>query len=230
MSTFSVVILTAAPSAGMDPGSAFVKVDGRECLLKSVELFLNRDPIKQIQLVVLPAALEESKRKFGPHFAFSGVKLLPGGPTWLDQLAAATEKVSPECSHVIIHDAARPIVAFNDIDALIDEAQKHVVVALATPMRSSLAKIDETGEILSIESPQRFMQVVTPWAIKREKFVDLAKAKREPSPSEVHLLKGSHLNMRVNSAGDAILAKAMIGMLPKPKMRAADNPFEEAQW
>jgi hypothetical protein len=74
------------------------------------------------------------------------------------------------------------------------------------------------------------MQLVTPWAIKREKFVELAKAKSQPQPGEVHLLKGSPLNMRVNSAADANLAKAMIGMLPKPKMRVADNPFEEAQW
>jgi len=30
--------------------------------------------------------------------------------------------------------------------------------------------------------------------------------------------------------GDAGIAKAMLAMLPKPKMKAMSNPFEEAQW
>jgi hypothetical protein len=80
MPKFSVLLLTAPAGPGLDPGGAIVKVDGRESLLRSVELFLNRDNISQIQLAVLPAAMEEFKRKFGGHLGFSGVKLVPGGP------------------------------------------------------------------------------------------------------------------------------------------------------
>ena len=48
--TFSVVIVTAAPAGqAAEAGGAFVKIDGREALLNSVELFLNRDNVKQIQ-------------------------------------------------------------------------------------------------------------------------------------------------------------------------------------
>jgi hypothetical protein len=66
--------------------------------------------------------------------------------------------------------------------------------------------------------------------MEREKFLELAKAKKEPEAGDIFLLKGSALNVRVGSAADAGLVKAMINMLPKPKIRAADNPFEEAQW
>ncbi len=230
MPKFSVVLLTVPAGAGLDPGGATVKVDGRECLLRSVELFLNRDNISQIQLAVLPAAIEESKRKFGGHLGFSGVKLVPGGPTWLDQLAAAGEKLSAECSHVIIHDAARPAVAYSDIDALIAESEKHPIVALATQLKATIAQLDDSGKPLSLNPPQKFMQVVTPWSMKRDKFLEIAKTKKDPAPADIHLLRGSNLNIRVNGSSDAALAKVMIGMLPKPKMRAAENPFEEAQW
>src|SRR4051794_6426916 len=77
MSTFSVLILTAAPPGQSgEAGGAYTKIDGRESLLRSVELFLNRDNVKQIQLVVDADALEEAKRKYGPHLSFAGVKLL----------------------------------------------------------------------------------------------------------------------------------------------------------
>src|SRR6266516_4237286 len=126
MATFSVLLLTAPPAGGnAEAGGPFVKIDAREVLLKSSELFLNRENVKQIQIVFLPENLEEAKRKYAPHLSFSGVKVLSGGPKWIDQIAAAAGKISPECTHVIIHDAARPAVAYADIDALMEMAEKN---------------------------------------------------------------------------------------------------------
>ena len=40
--TFSVLLVTAAPPGhGSESGGAFVKIDGRESLLRCAELFLN---------------------------------------------------------------------------------------------------------------------------------------------------------------------------------------------
>ena len=58
MATFSVLLLTAPPAGGnAEAGGPFVKIDGRESLLKASELFLNRDNVKQIQIVFLPENL-----------------------------------------------------------------------------------------------------------------------------------------------------------------------------
>src|SRR5439155_9277966 len=133
MATFSVIVLTAPPPGqAAEAGGPFVKVDGRESLLRAVELFLNRDNITQVQLVFTPDMLEEGKRKYGGHLSFSGVKVVGAGPKWIDQLIAAAEKLSAEATHVIVHDAARPAVAYSDIDAILEAAEKHPAVALAT--------------------------------------------------------------------------------------------------
>src|SRR5579864_7949453 len=102
MANFSVAILTAAPRGqAVEAGGAYVKIDGREALLRSVELFLNREPIKQIQVVVMADYLEEAKRKYGTHLSFSGVKLVSGGPRWSDQIATAAQTLSADATHVI---------------------------------------------------------------------------------------------------------------------------------
>ena len=36
------------------------------------------------------------------------LKLLSGGPRWMDQIKAAKDKVAADASHVIVHDAAQP--------------------------------------------------------------------------------------------------------------------------
>jgi 2-C-methyl-D-erythritol 4-phosphate cytidylyltransferase len=232
MPTFSVLLLTAPPP-GIDKSSgngAFTKVDGRESLLKAAELFLNRDPVKQIQVVIAADQIEEAKRKYGGHFGFSGIKLVTGGPRWIDQIAAAKEKIAADATHVIVHDAARPAVAFSDIDALLAAAEKATVAALATPLRAGLVETDEGGNPIGLVSPERYQQLVTPIAYSRKAFDEMAASKTEPHASVYTLVKGLASNIRLYGAGDVGLVSAMIKLLPKPKVKAPDSPFDEAQW
>ena len=231
MAVFSVLVLTAAPPGqAAEAGGPYVKIDGREALLRSVELFLNRENVKQIQLAVLDDQLDEAKRKYGPHLGFSGVKLLGGGPKWLDQCAAGAKTLSPDCTHVIIHDAARPGVPYSDIEAIMEAAGKHEAVALASPVRSTLVEVDEGGNPVAYHLPQRYMHLLTPQAFSRAKFLEMAESGREVHASQATLVKGSPLNVRLGGGGDAGLAKAMINLLPKAKVKPPNSPFEEAQW
>jgi 2-C-methyl-D-erythritol 4-phosphate cytidylyltransferase len=231
MAAFSVVVLTAAPpTQASEAGGAYVKIDGREALLRSVELFLNRDNVKQIQLVVDPDDLDEAKRRYGAHLGFSGVKLLSAGPRWMDQVAAAGQTIAAECTHVILHDAARPAVPFSDIDALMECAETRPAVALASAVRSTLVEVDEGGNPLGYHFPSRFMHLLTPQAFSKEKFQQMASSGHEVHASEATLLKGSPLNVRIGSSAEERIVKAMLNMLPKPKIKAPSSPFEEAQW
>jgi 2-C-methyl-D-erythritol 4-phosphate cytidylyltransferase len=231
MAVFSVVVLTAAPPGlGAEAGGPFVKIDGREALLRSAELFLNRENVKQVQVVVVADMLEEAKRKYGPHLGFAGVKMVGGGPKWLEQAKAVADKIAPECTHVILHDAARPAVPFSDIDAVMEAAGKHDAVALAAPVRTTLVEVDEGCNPLAFHLAPHFMHLLTPQAFSKAKFLEMATSGKEIHPSQTTIVKGSSLNVRVGGSGDATLAKAMLNMLPKPKVKPMSSPFEEAQW
>jgi 2-C-methyl-D-erythritol 4-phosphate cytidylyltransferase len=227
---FSVVVVTAAPAGmGAEAGGAIVKIDGREALLRSVELFLNRDNVKQIQLVFQTDFLEQGKSKFGGHLSFSGVKVAGAGPTWTDQLVAASQKLSSDATHVIVHDAARPVVPYTDIDQLMQAAEAHAVAGLSAPIRSLVVELDEHGGPLALRSPAEFAQLMTPLAYTRDKFLAVCKTRQDVHASEITLIRGSPLNVRVGGAGDAGVAKAFLNMLPKRKAPAL-GAFEEAQW
>lgn len=229
--SFSVILITTLPPlAPGDAAAAGVKIDGRESLLKAVELFLNRDNIHQVLLAFTPEFAEEGKRKFGGHLSFSGVKVISGGPKWVDQIVAAAEKLSEKATHVIVHDAARPAVPYDDIDALLDAAPKHPIACLTAPVRSALFELDEGGQPVALHAAKRYAQMLLPLSIARSRFDQLIKSKQEPHASEYSLIKGSGLNLRVGGGQDASLVRAMIGLLPKPKVKPPSSPFEEAQW
>jgi 2-C-methyl-D-erythritol 4-phosphate cytidylyltransferase len=229
--TFSVLLLTAPPPGmGSEGNGAFVKIDGREAILRSAELFLNRENITQVQVVISPDGFEEAKRKFGGHFGFTGVKLLSGGPGWMKQVAAGAKALPPDATHIVVHDAARPAVSYADIDALLESAEKHPAVVMTAPLKSAIVELDEGGGALAFQPANRYAQLVTPQAFSRERFLKMAESQSEAHASEVSLLPGSALNVRIGTAGEAALLKSMIGMLPKPKVKPPSSPFEEAQW
>jgi hypothetical protein len=230
MAIVSVLLMTVSPfpPAG-DAAAAFTKVDGREALLRSVELFLNRDGVKQIQLVVSADHFDEVKSRHGAHLGFSGVKLLSAAPRLADQLAAGAAKLIPEATHVLVHDAARPAVPYFDIDTLIAAAEgKAAATALSISPRGSLAELDEGGTAVGFATPGRFVEIVPPVLLTRQKFIEVV-GKKEIHAADLTLTKGSPLNVRVGSA-EAAYVKAMLSMLPRPKAKPASSPFEEAQW
>lgn len=230
MAVFNVVLVTVPPfTPGADPAASLNRIDGREALLRSVELFLNRDEIKHIQLVVPADSLEEIRRKHGAHLGFSGVAVVGAPAKFGEQIAAA--KLADDCTHVLIHDAARPAVPYSDIDALLSMASgKASITALSAPLKAGLVQLDEGGVPVGVVNPNEYAQIVLPMLVSKAKFLELAKAKREPHAAELSLLKGSSLNARLSSGADAGFIKAMISMLPKPKSRPLGSPFEEAQW
>src|SRR5207245_2213874 len=106
------------------------------------------------------------------------------GPRWVDQVSAAAATLAAEATHVILHDAARPAVPYTDLEALMEEAEKHKAVALATPVRSTLVEVDEGGNALAYHLPGGYMHLVTPQAFSKEAFLEMGKRKTEIHPSE----------------------------------------------
>lgn len=230
MANFSVILLTAAPPGlALEAGGHLVKIDQREILLRCVEMFLNRDNIKQVQAVFAADAMEEAKRKFYAHLSFTGVRMLTGGAAWIEQIVAAKEKIAPEATHVVIHDASRPLVPWADLDAVLEAAEKHPAVVLAAPLRSALVEVDEGDVPVATHAPTGFYSLLTPQVFARAKFEEMCAKKAELHASQLHLVKGSRLNIRIGP-GDGSLAKAILNVLPKAKAKPLTNPFEEAQW
>ncbi|HEX8523338.1 MAG TPA: 2-C-methyl-D-erythritol 4-phosphate cytidylyltransferase [Tepidisphaeraceae bacterium] len=229
--TFSVLLLTAAPPAhATESGGPFVKIDGREALLRSAELFLNRPEVKQIQIVFPEDGWEEYKRKFGGHLGFSGVKLLSGASRWIDQMAVGAKSIAEEATHVIVHDTARPAVAYSDLDNLVAAAEKHPVVVLTSPLKANLIEVDEAAHPVAYHQATNFVQLLSPQCYRKDKFIQAATNKQEPHASEMTLVKGSPLNVRCSGPGDASYMKSLLNHLPKPKAKGPLTPFEEAQW
>lgn len=230
MPKFGVILFSAAPDATASPAGALVKVDGREAIMRGVELFVNQPDIAQIIVGFSPADAETAKTKFGSHLMIMGFKLATGGPALRDQLKACAEKLPADVTHVVVHDGARVAVSPLDLEKLFEAASKHEAAALVTPIAGTVVTLDEAGVLTNPTSGKSLRQLVWPQVYSKRVFDEILAKGFDSVLSRIAPVESSALNIRVNAASEAGLVKNMAQLLPKPKTKASNNPFDEAQW
>ncbi len=244
MSKFCVIIPAAGRSErfGNEEKKTFAKLDGRPVFLRSVELFIHREDVCQTILAVAPEDMGTMKQQYGANLGFLDVQLVEGGPRRFETVAAALNAVSPKAAFVAIHDAARPCVAFDRIDALFAEVEKSGAAILACPLTGTIKRvsramvIDETvsrSALYEAQTPQVFRKdvIVNAYAKLGEGGDDVTDDAQvvERSGHPVSVVLSDATNLKITTKADMNLAAAILKSRPaKPVARL--GTFEEAQW
>jgi 2-C-methyl-D-erythritol 4-phosphate cytidylyltransferase len=112
MAKFSVILLAAGRSSRFidNEKKPFASLDGRAVWLRSAEVFVAREDVCQVLVVVAPDDVETFRRKYAPNLAFMNVQMVEGGRERFDSVANALRAVVGDAEFVAIHDAVRPCV------------------------------------------------------------------------------------------------------------------------
>ena len=151
------VILPAAGSSKRfsDAGAARSKLDedmgGKPVLQRTVEAFNKHDKVSQIIVAgpADPAAMAEFKERHGDRLALLGAKLVPGGAVHRYESVQRALAHIGDCTHVAVHDAARPCISLELMDRLFDAAATHDAVIPVIPVPDTIKRIRTTEERLA---------------------------------------------------------------------------------
>jgi len=244
MSKVSVIVVAAGQSERFEGQTKkpFASLDGRAMFLRSLEKFINREDVCQTQLVVSPADMEEVKNRYGSNLAFMGVMLTEGGKERLDSVAAALEKVADDAALVAVHDAARPCVSDDMIDAVFSEAAKSGAAILASPVTATLKRVSDAKVVDETLDRAGIFEAQTPQVFKREIIVEAYASRNEIKESvtddsmlversghPVAIVESDATNLKVTRRSDMPLASAIIKSRPAKRVQKL-GAFEEAQW
>lgn len=240
MSKFSVIIAAAGKSSRFKDKhykKPFIRIDQKAVWLYSAERFLNRDDVCQVILVISPEDREEFFSMFGPNVAIMGVDVVDGGTMRADSVANALAKISDKAEFIAVHDAARPCVTDEDIDAVFVAARNHGSAILATPVASTLKAVS-AGKITETISREGKWLAQTPQAFRRTDLVNAYKNRGSQNPTDeaelmekagvaVSIVDGSVLNIKITTKSDLKLARAILKSMPAPKLDAPAHPFAD---
>ncbi|NQV26483.1 MAG: 2-C-methyl-D-erythritol 4-phosphate cytidylyltransferase [Rhodopirellula sp.] len=239
MSKFAVIVAAAGRSSRFGSQAprekkVFRELQGRPVWLRSVEAFVDRPDVAQTIVVVSPEDLDWFKDKYAPNLGFRDLDIVAGGTERADSVLNALARVQSDIDFVAIHDAARPLIVKQWIDDIFQAAIDHGAAIPATPISSTLKRVDKTS-ITETVPREHLFAAQTPQVFRRELILE-AYAKRgdfqatdESSLVErlghtVHIVKGSPMNIKITTQEDLKIANALLGILPREKGLDALTP------
>src|SRR5436309_9510420 len=170
MPRFAVILPAAGRSTRFgDPKQKkiYAELDGRAVWLRAVEPFINRDDVAQTIVVIDPGDRELFERRFRASVAFLNIRVIDGGAERSDSVARALEVVDPACEFVAVHDAARPCLTAEQIDAVFDAARAHGAALLAILVSDTVKRVGADGFTTETLPRDDLYLAQTPQAFRR---------------------------------------------------------------
>lgn len=245
---FAVILPAAGRSSRFgDPKQkkVYADLDGRAVWLRAADAFVTRDDVAQTIVVIAPEDRELFERRFRPNVAFMDIEVVEGGAERSDSIARALEAVDPSCEFIAIHDAARPCLTSEQVDAVFTAAREHGAALLAAPVADTVKRVD--AERFTRETvPRRDLYLAqTPQVFRRDLIVR-AYAERGRLGASVTddtqlveaighpcaVVESTLMNLKITTTADLRLASAVLAAQSRPRREGPAHPFadEHAMW
>jgi len=217
------VILPAAGAGrrfGGEESKVFHPLDGRAIVLRALEAFVGRDDVCQVQLVLSQQDMDLARQRFRRELDAGGVSLTIGGDSRTESVRNALGRLADSAELVCVHDAVRPCISQESIDAVIGKAAETGAAILAWPVHGTLKRAGPDGTIESTVSRKSLWQAQTPQVFARE-LIERAYAGAtrgvtddaalvEAAGHEVTLVPGDPGNIKITTPEDLALAEAIL--------------------
>jgi 2-C-methyl-D-erythritol 4-phosphate cytidylyltransferase len=241
----AVIICAAGASSrfGGPRKKPFVDVSGRAAFLRSIELFANRDDVKQILLAISKEDDELVQLKWAANLQFFNVKTCIGGAERFETVQNALALVRDDIELVAVHDAVRCCATQKWIEDCFAAAGKTGAAVLAAPLVATIKKV-KNGLIVETvnrsglyegQTPQVFNKDTLKKAYANLKNLDKNKISDDAQLVEalghkVAVVETDSSNIKITYKTDIAIAEAILKSRPEPRPKGPLGPYIEAQW
>ncbi len=220
---FSAIILAAGSSTRMEgTNKQLAKIDNTPVFVMSALAFQKSDMVGEI---ILAAPAEETARyeKMARNYGVTKLKTaVAGGDTRFLSVRNALEQVSKECSHIAIHDGARPLITTEDINRVLADAVKYDAAIAAAPATDTVKIAASNGFVEGTSPREKLVYAQTPQAFSKKLYLrcveqlgDAAKSLTDDSMlieqcgGSVRITEITACNMKITRPDDLAAANAI---------------------
>lgn len=226
------VALVAAAGLGRRMGcvcpKTLLKIGRKPILAWTLGIFQAHPEIDEIVLVFQPDRLQAA-RDLVRRYRFSKVSaIVAGGATRQISVKNGLAVVDAASDFVAIHDGARPCVDEASITRVLFAARRSGAAVLGVPVKPTIKSVDRGGSIQKtlpreglweIQTPQVFRRALITQAYRRfgARRVSDDASLVEHMGHKVAVVQGSYFNIKVTTAEDMVLARAILRVAAKRK-------------
>lgn len=201
----------------------FRQLAGVPIVLRALRPFTAHREVAQVVLVLPPADAGEPP-PFLRSLAGPALRLVPGGAERGDSVLAGLAALEPVCGIVLVHDAARPFVKADVIDAVIQEARAGSGAVAAVPITDTVKELAGGGHrVLRTLPRERLWRAQTPQGFPRALLAEAYERARQDGVkatddaalverlgATVTVVPDSSRNFKITTAEDLAWAEAWV--------------------
>ena len=210
---------------GTDVPKQYLKIRGHEILYYSLKAF-EESVVDEVVLVTGEQDIEYCQKEIVEKYGFEKVaKIIPGGAERYDSVYAGL-LAADDCSYVLIHDGARPLVTPEIIAKVLEGAMAYDSCTTGMPVKYTIKVVDEDnmavdtperGALWTIHTPQGFSYPVILEAHRKFRQGDYRIPVTDDTMlaeiflrKRAKLVEGSYQNIKVTTPEDIDAAEAFL--------------------
>lgn len=215
------MVAPAAGSSSQTP-KQFLPIAGVPMVLRALRPFTSHPDVHQVVLV-LPSSQIANPPSWLASLAGDHLRLVAGGTERMDSVELGVQALTHECTLVLVHDAARPFVRRETVDAVIAVTRKGSGAIAAVPLSDTLKESESNGgtpvirhtvprdRLWRAQTPQGFPRAILErayQAARKDGFAgtdEAALVERIGEP--IMLISDSSWNIKVTTPEDLELAE-----------------------
>lgn len=186
--TTAAVVPAAGLGERLGPGvpKALRDLGGIPMLVHAVRALV---AARSVDLVVVAAppggGVDEVRALLADHVPMADVTIVAGGDTRQRSVALALEQLPPRVDVVLVHDAARPLVPAELVDAVTSAVRAGApAVVPVLPVTDTIKQVDEAGRVVTTLDRSILRAVQTPQGFARD-LLERAHREAELADGEV---------------------------------------------
>lgn len=179
MSVFWALIPAAGSGSRM--GTAVKKQflpmkDGRELLFHTLDIFQRHDAVSGIVLPVSEEDIPFCQKRCAELGFTKVIQVVSGGATRQESVRKGLAALPHDCTHVIIHDAARPFLDLSSLDRVLADGERYGASILAVPVKDTIKMDDGNGFVRMTPDRSALWSVQTPQVFRKDLILEAHRA------------------------------------------------------
>ena len=209
---------------GADVRKPYIMIGEKPVFFYTMEKFCKLERVKEIIFVVNEKDRSTVIEKWSDELkAYKVTKIVTGGDRRQDSISNGLSHLDPDTEIVLIHDAVRPLVKQDEIEAVIKSIEEKGAAILASPMKLTVKKVNSSLEIIKTVPRHDLWMAQTPQGFKKdliisaydkirgsdEEFTDDAEV-AEKAGHTVGIVPGGYDNIKITTREDLKLAESLL--------------------
>lgn len=212
----------------------YMLLDGRPLITYALDAF---EASRQVDDIVLVTGINEQeyvKTEIVKAYGYTKISAVAVGGEERYHSVYAGLLALPDCSHVLIHDGARPLVTEDIISRAVEGVRMYQACVVGMPVKDTIkaADADQFGvatldreHLWQIQTPQAFSYELIwgayEWLMRHQEcqtgITDDAMVVEKHTGHPIKLILGSYSNLKVTTPEDLVIAAALKNSLKKVK-------------